>query len=358
MSIARRETPFGTRHLKLASAVVLFYFFVITLSIVFSEKPDEIAHFMSRDLHFLLAPFIFFAFHKLNINLRSMLYGVKVGLVVLCPYIIFQLDNGVIRPSGVMNNEVFGHLNVILTFIAVINLKVESFRDRVFSLLAFSAGTYIMLLNETRGAWIVYCILIIVSIYYLYRSKVFSSRVVSLIAISFVLLVALALNTGSVKERVNIATTQAQEWMAGEKYIDSSVGLRLEMWSAGIRSIENAPLFGYGNHNANLVAANYSDDRVKSHIASLNHLHNDYLNHFISKGFLGFLSVVGLLLLPLFVARSGPEIGYLIGVTLSVSYSIFALFNVVFGDVFMNAFYVFFVSIIIALKKDKNIKKV
>ena len=68
---------------------------------------------------------------------------------------------------------------------------------------------------------------------------------------------ALALNTGSVKERVNIATTQAQEWMAGEKYIDSSVGLRLEMWSAGIRSIENAPLFGYGNHNANLVAANY-----------------------------------------------------------------------------------------------------
>ena len=108
MSIARRETPFGTRHLKLASAVVLFYFFVITLSVVFSEKPDEIAHFMSRDLHFLLAPFIFFAFHKLNINLRSLLYGVKVGLVVLCPYIIFQLDNGVIRPSGVMNNEVFG----------------------------------------------------------------------------------------------------------------------------------------------------------------------------------------------------------------------------------------------------------
>jgi len=38
LSIARRETPFGTRHLKLASAVVLFYFFVITLSIVFSER--------------------------------------------------------------------------------------------------------------------------------------------------------------------------------------------------------------------------------------------------------------------------------------------------------------------------------
>jgi O-antigen ligase len=257
-----------------------------------------------------------------------------------------------------MNNEVFGHLNVVLTFLAMVNLKDESFWDRVLSFLAFSAGTYIVLLNETRGAWIAYCILLIVSIYYLYRSKAFSSTVISLIALSFVLLVALALNTGSVKERVNFATTEAQEWMAGEKDIGSSIGLRLEMWTAGIRSIENIPLFGYGNHNANVVAANYSDDRVKNHIASLNHLHNDYLNHFISKGLLGLLSVVGLLLLPLFVARSGPEIGYLIGVTLSVSYSVFALFNVVFGDVFMNAFYVFFVSIIIAFKKEKNINKV
>ena len=78
-----KTSPFSVKELKIFNWLVLSYFAVICISILFSGKALELAHFISRELYFLFAPFIALAIFKARVDISIVLYGVKVGLIVL-----------------------------------------------------------------------------------------------------------------------------------------------------------------------------------------------------------------------------------------------------------------------------------
>ena len=361
VAISNKVSPFSIKELRLFSWLTLGYFLVVCISVLFSGQATELAHYIPREFAFLFAPFIGLAIYKAKINMHYLLLGLKVGLIVSGVIVINQYIVGVLRPAGVMNAEEFGNINVLLMFLAVSHFFDEGAFNRFFSVIAFSVGSFVMVVNGTRGAWAVFLVLMIVCSFFFYKKHLVNNKKkITFLMIVFTIVVGIG-STNIVRDRTNLAINEASEWINGESKA-SSVGLRLEMWKAGIKLIDDLPLTGYGYRNTNIPAAHHASDNTKKAIARFNHLHNDYLTHLIATGFSGLILVLALLFMPLkffanHLRNEGLSSNSLMGVFLCISFSTIGLVTVVFGSTYMNALYVLLMAVLLpaAITKSRPI---
>jgi O-antigen ligase len=158
----------------------------------------------------------------------------------------------------------------------------------------------------------------------------------------------------AMEQRVYLAKQQVMDWIDGND-TQSSVSIRMEMWKASIKQVNtHLPLTGVGYRNINPVIAKQADKKAQSQIARYNHVHNVYLNHLVSEGVFGLIAVLALLLFPLreFMSKVNSKKNDLdsistMGMVLVVSLSLFGVTNHLFGDIFLNSFYIFFMAILL-----------
>ena len=351
IAISNKVSPFSIKELKLFSWLTLGYFLVLCISVIFSGKSMELVHYISREFAFLFGPFIGLAIYKAKINMRYLLLGIKVGLIISGTIVINQYLDGHTRPSGVFNAEEFGNINIVLTFLAISYFFDEGVFDRIFSIIAFSVGSFVMVVNGTRGAWVVFLVLMAVYIFFIYKRYAVKNNKIKMIifmATFGILLGVSSLNI--VQDRVNLTINNVIAWTDGKDRSEtSSVGMRFEMWKAGIKLVDDLPLTGNGLRNTNVLAAKYASDNTKHQIAGFNHLHNDYLTHLIAAGVPGLIMVLALLLLPLNFFVNNLRIkeqtsSSLMGVFLCLAFSIIGLVTIVFGSTYMNSLYIWLMA--------------
>jgi len=354
IAISQKLSPFNIKEIKVFSYLTVGYFFAECLAVLFSVKGAEQAHLLSRDLHFLFAPFIALAFYKSEINISYLLAGIKIGLIVLGLICFVQLESGITRPSGVMNAIVFANLVVSMLFVVLVFFKWESFKYKIFTLISLLSGLFVIVASGTRGAWLSFLLLLVGYLYFLYKQKTLSgvrSKIIAVLIIASVLSVV-TLNQ-SVKDRVHHAYTETSNWFSGDQ-TPNAVGQRLEMYKTAINNIKDVPLFGHGLRTSNLVLHNLAPAVFGGYIVSYNHLHNAYLTNYFNGG----VFLLGALLLLLFVplrlfikanSQNHEEPVFIVGALLALGYASYGMVNILFGDVFMNAFYVFFLAIFLPL---------
>jgi O-antigen ligase len=344
--------PFKQNELKLLSIITLLYFSVVLLSIIFSDDMKTLLHFSNRELHFLFAPLVALAVFKANINQKILILAIKLSLIVMGGLVLYQNFNGVSRPSWVMNANVIGNLMVLLLFMSWVNISTEKLHNLLLTFVSSALGVSAIILSGTRGAWISFLVLLIVLLFLLNYKKSNDNKKFQIILLSmFVVIGAFAMSNNYVKDRITIAITQINNWNSG-KHLNSSVGLRLEMYKAGILAVKEKPIIGYGYRNTNKAVAKFADDSVKSTILGFNHLHNTYINSLVFGGVIALFSLLALLFLPLrkfwhtYKNNDNEKYG-LLGILLCVGYANFGMTGVLFGDTFMNSFYVFFLAILL-----------
>ena len=321
---------------------------------LFSGQAAELAHFIPRDLHFLFAPFIALALFKAEINVKYLLMGAKVALLILGVIIFNQFLLGVNRPSGVMNPGVFGNLAVSIFFITFVFLKHESFKHQILSCLSLLSGVFIIVASGTRGAWLSFLLLLVGYLYLLYKQKTKLSSRSKIIAI-FIIVGVLSITSlnQSVKDRAHLAYVQTSTWLSGDK-APNSVSLRLQMYKTAIDNVKDVPLFGHGLRTSNIVLYNLAPARFQGYILSFNHLHNAYLTNYFNGGIFLLGALLLLLFAPLIIfikanSRNHENPIFIAGILLTLGYASYGMVSVLFGDVFMNAFYVFFLAIFLPL---------
>ena len=347
IAISQKLSPFIIKDIKVFSYLSIGYFSAVCLSVLFSGQAEELAHYITRDLSFLFAPFIALALYKSKINMNYLIVGAKVSLLVIGIIVIY---NGAARSTGVMNAGVFGNLAVLLFFIVLVFSQHESFKHKVFSFLTLSLGFLAIVASGTRGAWVSFLLLLGFYLLFLYKQKTkLSKKSIFFVALVVICLVFLGSVNHFVKERVYIAYEEISSWTLGDKS-PSSVGLRLEMYKKAIDNIEDVPLFGHGYRTSNIVLFQNDSRIIGKTIAGYNHLHNAYLTNYYNGG----IVLLGALLLLLFVPlrifikansqnRENPI--FISGALLSIGYASIGMVNILFGDTYMNGFYVFFLAI-------------
>ena len=360
IAISQKLSPFNIKELKVFSYLTVGYFFAVCLSVIFSGKAAELAHFLTRDYYFLFAPFIALAFYKAEINLNYLLTGVKVGLIILGLIILDEVLSGVGRPSGVMNAGVFGNLAVSMFIVALVFIQYETFKQKVFTCLSLLSGLFVIVASGTRAAWVTLLLLLGVYLFQFLRQKNTLRRTSMMIAIlAATIFFVGSLNT-TVNDRVHLALNEASNWFSGDKSV-SSVGLRLEMYEFALDNIEDVPFFGHGLRTSNIVLFEKASGSMKGYLIGFNHLHNAYLTSLYNGGIVLLVTLLLLLIVPFSIFLKGMRKNrgdpvFLAGVLLTLGFASHGMFSVLFGDVFMNAFYVFFLVIFLLLAKKNSHK--
>ena len=362
-SISQKLSPFVIKEIKVFSYLTIGYFTAVCLSVVFSGQADELAHYIPRDLYFLFAPFIALTLYKTEINIKFLIVGAKVSLLVLGAIIIVQISSEISpldRPSGVINPNVFGNLSVSLFFIALVFFQEKSFKYKIFSSLSLLSGFFIIVVSGSRGAWLSFMFLLAAYSYFSYKKR---AKLHIRFKIIIVLIVAFALSIANssqlIHDRISIANTEISKWASGD-ISPTSVGQRMVMYKKAIDNIEDVPFFGHGLRYSNIALFKNDSSAISKLAAEYNHLHNAYLTNYYNGG----IPLLGALLLLLFIPlriflkanrlkREDPV--FISGALLTLGYVSYGMVNILLGDTYMNGFYTFYLAILMVLHA-KSIK--
>jgi len=361
IAITEKKNPFQIKELKVFSWLTFGYFSVILLSILIADGFNAELHHLGRKLQFLLAPLIALAIYQVNFPLKKILLSLKAGLIIIGIITITQFLLGNERPSGMINANIFGDIAVAMLFLSIVQIFIETPEERAITFIAALLGIIAIFLSGSRGSWLSFIILSITYIALIYKPflKNNSKRKLSVILLLSVIFAFIG-TQANVEKRINKAVVEVQNWNAGKNLNDSN-GLRLQMWEAGLTAATKSPWVGYGYRNANKVASKYAPKNKKT-IKNKTHLHNEYITHLVSAGILGLVALLTLIFTPMviFYQKLKDRRAYYyasMGVLLCVAYATFGFTHIALGEEHVNAFYVLFMSFLLARSSLVKAKK-
>jgi len=338
--------PFQFPQTKIISYLCVFYFFIALLSVCASTPSFYAFKRLSTNIHFLFAPFLaVFLFQQLKISILD--YAIKIGAILAGIIAIIQFFYLGIRADGAINAILFGDLALLLAFFSILNFHTSSKKHKYISGVSFFLGLAAVILSLSRGAWIaipIFCVLLL-SIWYK-QQFLLKKQLHQLCVASVIILIVISM-TPQVQSRLKQLETDINLYSQNK---NTSVGIRMNLWTAAVNVYPNHPILGYGLHDIKLAASDYfHGSEEKERFSSLRHFHNEYLNTLVAKGFLGFVSLIALLFIPLrlFFKRIKHSSDYylaFIGFFTCTGYAIFGLTNLAFGQGLLNSFFVFILS--------------
>ena len=356
IAISEKKNPFQLPELKLFSWLTTGYFLVMLLSMLIADGVNAEFHHLGRKLHFLLAPFIALTLLQINLPLKKLLLSIKLGLIIIITIAIVNplLGNSI----SMINANIFSDIVAAMIFLSIVQIFRETPKERIITFIAVLAGCYAIFLTGTRGSWVSFLILFIVFSGLIYKPFLQSNNKAKffLVLLSVVLLGFISTND-RVESRVKLAVSEAQNWSSGHNANDS-IGLRLQMWKAGLEAAVQSPWTGYGYRNANKVTSEYASENKRT-IRNKTHLHNEYLTNLVSAGVIGLLSLLMLIFTPMIVfyrKLKDKDIYHysVMGILLCVGYATFGFTHIAFGEEHINAFYILFMGFLLPRAMKNN----
>ena len=354
-SITKKLNPYTHGDLKALSVLSLIYFLIMLGSIMLSSGfGPEIQH-IARKLHFLFIPYIAVAFYKENFKFTDLIFSTKLALILSFFIVMTEVyfDEGFIfgasNNSGMINSNVFGDLIVTILFISIVNIFEEKGKDLLLTFIAILSSISVIFISGSRGSWLALIILFIVYMFFFFRrlqlAYSFNRKVVSIMILSVSIFTIFILPI--VVDKYNSTIDNFENWNMDHSIYNSS-GVRLDMWSSSLEALDKMPWYGYGYRLANKEVSKYSEFHSEI-ISKFTHLHNEYITTFMSAGFLGILSLLSILFLPLYLfflrrETDGMNKYSMAGIFVCLSYIVFGNFHIAFGEEHVNALYVFLMA--------------
>ena len=333
--------------------------------------------------------------------LASLWHGAAVGAIGAAAFAVWQRWGlGWPRAGGLMNPITFGDLSACLALLCLIGAGTaraapsssgrQPTTDLATSLVSSpftspatllantratspgtlltgcgaAAGVLAALLSGSRGSWLVLVLALPVQLLIGFQDRRRLRAVLKLAALTVAVAGALWLlpQTG-VRERLALGGSDLRLYFSGQPA--TSLGLRLDLWRAGLRIAADHPWTGLSDDDyvqalRRMVVARQLSPAVFT-LAPPPHLHNDALQALANRGFAGLLAWGGTMAAPLwfFAARlrarpgttasAAPDVRApaLAGLLLVLSYLCFGLTEVIFWSVKGSLFYALLVFVLI-----------
>ncbi len=338
--------PFSYASSQFIAYLCLGYFMVALISILASEPSLYAFKRLGTNIHFLLAPWLAVLFIK-ELNLNLLRYAIKLGaclagVVALIQY--FYLNQ---RAHGCLNELPFSNISLLLSFFSLINIHQEKGREKYISLFSFTLGFMAVIFSLSRGTWIAVPILFIIIVLLWYKQRSITIKALSVFTIIGICLITISAFSPQVQSRFNSMLKDINTY---EVNTFTPVGIRITLWKTAIKAIPEHPFLGFGLHNVQQVTYDYIDDPIlKESLQIFGHFHNEYLNTLVTKGVLGLLMLLTLLIIPctlFYPLLSNPNNFYTASliILLCAGYAMSGLTNLAFGHGIMNSFFIFMLT--------------
>jgi O-antigen ligase len=219
----------------------------------------------------------------------------------------------IITDGGATRNEYvdfmpiieFAQLTLLLGFFSLLSIDYSEENPMlrrvgiIVKTAACCASIYAAYLSQTRGAWISIPILLIIAIVILGRRMHAQKKLMAFAALLALIILTVA-STAMVQQRLLQAKEDVTNYSQREN-LDTSVGIRLQLWKGSWLLFTEHPLVGVGREQFPEALRELELRGVITNAARIQpHSHNEILYNMATLGAFGLFAILGLYLVPAF----------------------------------------------------------
>jgi O-antigen ligase len=266
-----------------------------------------VGHFDGKSIDYPLRlamfPLIFWALQNTQYRwIKHMQWFCVIGAIAAAIKMYVLTDAGQVRyltdfiPIGI-----FTEMLLLIGFFSAFSLAWENRGGRVgvfLKGLALSASLYAAYISGCRGPWLTIPVFIAIG-YAAFFAKGFRLKHVAVGAAIAIACTAVAWHAGGIiKERIAEAQSDLQQY-SQRSNVDTSLGLRLQIWRGSWTIFEEHPIFGVGSRGYGPAMQDMADRKIISPMAAtFVHSHNDILFMMTKYGVFGLVAILALYLVP------------------------------------------------------------
>ncbi|GHC98720.1 hypothetical protein GCM10007320_54680 [Pseudorhodoferax aquiterrae] len=266
-----------------------------------------------------------------------------------------------IRPNQILFTNLlpFSGIAMLLGLFSLISIGWSDPATRagraavVAKMIGAIAGLYVLLLSGARGSWLALALLMPL-LYWLAPLR--SRTKLAGIGLLLATLVLAYHFSGHVRERIDSAYTEVIEYRAGHG-LDSSVGNRLQLWTAAWVVFQSNPILGVSRqHYGQAMVEMARKGWITPTATGYRHSHNEFLFNLATLGIVGGVAILAVWLVPAWyffkAMRHGAKdqrIAGLMGLLLALGFLGVGLTEVMFATSMVAAFYCVMTALLLAL---------
>jgi O-antigen ligase len=235
----------------------------------------------------------------MNLVIASLVTAAISGLIVVFLHVQFDFPT----PSNRINWAVgLAFMCCILTSL----LFVKDLTKKQKITIWIGVGIYLVAIffSGVRGAYFIFPWLLFVSILLIFKNRNLKFKLTlknlfisALILFLFLYLIFLSSNhpTSPIQritigiQEVRLMFTEARPQSVAS---ETSMGIRISMWTRGIELIEAQPWMGHGLEQRILEIKNLGKSLNSPNVENMTHFHSEYINNWVEHGILGISSTL------------------------------------------------------------------
>jgi O-antigen ligase len=298
----------------------------------------------------------------------GVMFGAYSGSAMLV-YILWSPDLGrgaVFMYGGRYNAVAFANLTLLFGFASWFTLPFTRSQwpkcEAVLKVMAGVVAIFAVWVSETRSSWGLFAILTLVVLMsnrqWTRHAKVkFAGAAVALMIVAGFAL------WHAENSRFRELLTDVQRYSEQDR--DTSIGIRIQLWTAAWQMFKEHPIAGVGVANFRNELVNFSHQGVVTEKVAqeFGEPHNDFIGAMAGYGILGLLSILALYFVPavVFLKRLGNESAAIhswaaLGLLFTLGYAQFSLTEMMFRNMRSVPIYAMTLAVLYALSMPKRLK--
>lgn len=253
---------------------------------------------------FLLAIPVYLMLRHTNPRVTTVMqYSLPLGAIFTLAFSLVTYKGG--RLSAYFIDPIhFGDLALMLGFLSTFSINWNG-QDRLRLLLlklsGLVAGVIASILSGSRGGWLAIPVLLFTFIFFRGKGKL-KNQLLAVSAAMFAAALASYFFVDAIHQRTGEVLNDIASWSHGE--MDTSFGIRLQLWKAALLLFWQHPLFGVGPNGFVEMMTPLSQTGFITPLAAKlgrGEVHSDILGSLARLGIFGLLSLLTIYLAPLFI---------------------------------------------------------
>ncbi|XEI34680.1 O-antigen ligase family protein [Aeromonas veronii] len=291
---------------KIIAALLLSYFVLFLISVIVDGS--SISQ-LDRPSRALMAALVMPTLAKHKVKLEVLLSGFACGaLIAACVAIYDKFYLGYERAFDFYSMPIqSGNISMSLGLFCLCGyFWCRANNNRYFSylyMLGAVSGLTGSFLSGTRGGWILLPV-VIVSILMMYRKVITNNeRKGLLFLLAIIVTMVLTPQTGMLK-RFDAAKVDIEQYIDGTN-LNTSLGIRFQLWGSAFDSFKEKPFFGWGQNGLrDSQKQQLKENKISEFIYNFNyHAHNQYLEAMAKRGVVGLLVLLAMLCIPILLVK-------------------------------------------------------
>jgi O-antigen ligase len=260
----------------------------------------------SREMRALITSLVFvISIHKaITINFLSAI-SLIASFGIFITFIIQYFYFSVPRISAFTNPNIYVlFCATISIFCLSLSIHQERLLHRLILIIGFLLALIATFMTGSRATSIA-ILLAIVTIFFLNYNKLLLNKFKLFLAALLILLPIIFMSL-LLEKRITYTLFEAQKIKSGE--MDTSIGVRFQLWSSALSIFKTSPILGKGHSLTEDKKALHDEGKISYHASRLTHFHNQFLDTLVKKGIIGLVLLLSLIFYPIVAAfKKGHE---------------------------------------------------